>query len=73
MVCMLLYSRNDCPLCEDVEETLIRLNIQYEFIDIDLDEELRKKYHVKIPVLINESQQELYWPFDENQLFEFSS
>ena len=24
---MILYSRHDCPLCEDVEETLIALSI----------------------------------------------
>lgn len=70
---MLLYSRNDCPLCEDVEETLLRLKIEYNFIDIDLDEILRKKYHVKVPVLENQKKQTLNWPFDENQLKEFAS
>lgn len=68
---ILLYSRNDCPLCEDVEETLQRLNIEYKFIDIDLDETLRKKYHVKVPILLNHKQQELGWPFAESQLLTF--
>ena len=68
---MLLYSRNDCPLCEDVEKTLQRLNLEYTFIDIDLDAALRKKYHVKVPVLLNE-QQELSWPFDDSQLLTFA-
>jgi len=69
---MKLYSRNDCPLCEDVEETLLSLNISYIFVDIDLDENLRKNYHTKIPVLVNLSQQELFWPFDNHQLIEFA-
>ena len=70
---MLLYSRNDCPICEDVEETLLRLNIAFDFVDIDLDEMLRKKYHVKVPVLMNQKQQELNWPFNDKELLEFAS
>ena len=68
---MRLYSRENCPLCEDVENTLIRLNINYEFIDIDLDEKLLKKYHVKVPVLVNDNNQELFWPFNEAKIEEF--
>ena len=68
---MKLYSREDCPLCEDVEENLARLKVKYTFIDIDQDETLRKKYHVRVPVLVNDQQQELAWPFDEAQLMVF--
>ncbi len=69
---MILYSRNDCPLCEDVEDTLLRLNIAYTFIDIDADKTLLQKYHVRIPVLINNLDQELSWPFEEAELKEFA-
>jgi len=69
---MFLYSRNDCPLCEDVEDTLIKLNISYEFIDIDTNEKLRKKYHVLVPVLQNINGEELLWPFNEQQLIDFN-
>jgi len=69
---MKLYSRHDCPLCEEVEDTLMRLNISYQFVDIDLDEKLRSKYHVRVPVLVNTKQQELTWPFAETQLMEFA-
>ena len=65
---MILYSRQDCPLCEDVEETLIRLNVDYQFIDIDLNEDLRKKYNAKVPVLVNELSEELLWPFEDDQI-----
>lgn len=70
---MKLYSREDCPLCEDVEENLVKLKIKYTFVDIDKDEALRKAYHVRIPVLINDLEQELAWPFDKLQLLEFCS
>ncbi len=68
---MILYSRHDCPLCEDLEEMLNDLNIPYEFIDIDADEVLRKKYHILVPVLVNKSKAELFWPYDKHQLIEF--
>ena len=68
---MILYSRQDCPLCEDVEEILNGLNISYDFVDIDLDDSLRKKYHVLVPVLVNDMGLELFWPFDEQQLIGF--
>ena len=69
---MILYSRNDCPLCEDVEETLLKLNIKYTFVDIDGDRKLLQKYHVRIPVLVNSHMQELCWPFEEAELKEFA-
>lgn len=70
---MKLYSREDCPLCEDVEELLIRMELRYVFVDIDLDPVLRKSYHVRVPVLINDANQELAWPFDESQVLDFCS
>lgn len=69
---MILYSRHDCPLCEEVEDMLIRANISYDFINIDDDEALRKAYHVRVPVLVNAHQKELTWPFDEQQLQAFA-
>jgi glutaredoxin len=68
---MKLYSRNDCPLCEDVEDSLRILDIDYIFIDIDLNEKLRIKYHVRVPLLVNDKNQELAWPFSQEQLREF--
>jgi glutaredoxin len=66
-----LFSRQDCPLCEDVEEQLLGLSIDYEFIDIDESEELRKQYNSKVPVLMNSLNNCLNWPFDESQLMDF--
>ena len=65
---MILYSRHDCPLCEDAEEILNKLNIDYQFVDIDLDDSLRKKYNSKVPVLVNKSAEELNWPFTDEKI-----
>jgi glutaredoxin len=68
LVFMILYSRHDCPLCEDAEETLLRLKISYQFVDIDLDDSLRKRYNSKVPVLVNKNSHELQWPFTEDKI-----
>jgi glutaredoxin len=70
---MILYSRHDCPLCEDAEETLQRLKITYHFVDIDLNDSLRKKYNSRVPVLVNENAKELNWPFTEDNIKIFVS
>ena len=68
---IVLYSRRDCPLCEDVEDTLVSLGIAYQFVDIDLDEELRKKYHILVPVIKNtEHNAELRFPFTEEEIMQ---
>ena len=70
---MILYSRNDCPLCEDVEQTLQRLGIIYTYTDIDLDNNLKMKYHTRVPLLVNANNQELAWPFEDSDLQEFAN
>ena len=66
-----LFSRQDCPLCEDVEQQLLGLGIEYEFIDIDESVELRKEYNAKVPVLMNSLNNCLNWPFEESKLLGF--
>jgi len=68
---IILFSRNDCPLCEEVEDMLVQFEISYRYVDIDLDDNLRKKYHVLVPVLQNLTKQELRFPFDEGELKRF--
>ena len=52
---VVLYSRKDCHLCEVVKETLERLVHRAAFIwrevNIDGDEELRKKFNEEVPVV----------------------
>lgn len=63
-----LYSRNDCPLCEDAEITLQQLQVSYKFIDIDSDETLRKAYNAKVPVISDNQGYELSWPFNNEEI-----
>lgn len=55
MVEVILYSRGDCHLCDEVEEELgkIQSEIPHHLSKIDIDEsqELSKKYGQKIPVV----------------------
>ncbi len=61
-----LYSRIECPLCEYAEELLVAAGIDYEIVDIDDSQALIKQYHVRIPVLSNDTN-ELNWPFTTDQ------
>ena len=52
---VILYSREGCHLCEVVKESLQRLADRATFawreVDIDQDEELRKKYNNEVPMV----------------------
>ena len=51
-----LYYREDCHLCEDLEQQLVELlepgSHILRRIDIDEDETLKQAYNVRVPVLI---------------------
>lgn len=73
---VLLYSTQGCHLCELAMELIANLGTEYqpEIIDIAQDDILFERYGVRIPVIQRkDNQQELGWPFDENQLIEFLS
>ena len=50
-----LYTRPDCPLCDEARallETLAgRLGFAIEAVDIDADRELRARYNYAVPVV----------------------
>lgn len=51
----MLYSRNQCPLCEKaklvLEEIEIELGVPYEVVDINSNDELLYLYGIMIPVV----------------------
>ncbi|MBT7919292.1 MAG: glutaredoxin family protein [Planctomycetaceae bacterium] len=47
----ILYSRNDCPLCDEAYEILDMYGFSIEIIDISQDSELLDKYEMCIPVI----------------------
>ena len=46
-----LYTRQDCHLCEQARQVLERNGFQVESIDIDGDESLRQQFGLCVPVV----------------------
>lgn len=73
-----LYSGKQCHLC-DIADQLIRQTLpsaddDMEKIDVSTNHDLYHMYGARIPVLKRwDTQQELCWPFDQQQLIEFLS
>lgn len=70
----ILYSTDGCHLCEQAWQLCQQLGLgeQVQVVDIVYDDSLSEQYGVHIPVLKQlSSQQQLFWPFDQQQLAEF--
>ncbi len=70
---LLLYSTSGCHLCEQAKSLIDAANLKHQFtlevIDIANDDELFKKYAIRIPVIrFERSLHELSWPFDLDEL-----
>jgi len=73
MTHLILYSTSGCHLCEQAEALLEQLGrelpLAWRVVDIANDEQLVKRYGIRIPVLRREADDsELGWPFDLDQL-----
>lgn len=74
-----LYSTSGCHLCEQAEALLqpfLRVGLFHvQVVEICHDEELVKRYGVRIPVLACAAKglEELGWPFDQAQVWSWSS
>lgn len=68
-----LYHTEGCHLCEQALELLNAQLLPQQIIlrDIVEEPELIEKYQYTIPVVANNNNQELAWPFDEQKLKEF--
>jgi hypothetical protein len=70
---LILYSRVDCHLCDQVVMMLDRAGIRWRPVDIDGDPELVRRYGIKVPVLqLPASGRELFFPFSDEQLLIFA-
>ncbi len=62
-----LYSKLQCPLCEEAIEIIGLVGVRtedLEIIDITTEGSLFRRYGTQIPVVVNlDSQEELGWPF----------
>ena len=76
MKTLYLYTTSGCHLCEQAEQLahpiLALLDYELEKVEIADSDELMDRYGIRIPVMRCEgSDQELGWPFDQDQLFAF--
>jgi hypothetical protein len=46
-----VYTRDDCPLCDEFIAELSRLPLEFELRDVDDDPVARRRYGLKVPVL----------------------
>lgn len=71
---LILYYQPDCHLCDEAEVIMQQAGMAggYQKVDIETDLELLKRYGIYVPVLmLEDSGQELFWPFDGVSLAEF--
>ncbi len=71
----ILYGTKGCHLCDEAESVLrhaqMAVSFEWQYIDIALDENLVKKYGIRIPFLRKEPSQELGWPFSLLDVVDF--
>jgi len=63
-----LISRKGCHLCEEAEALLEAQGIPYTFLDVDADEDLKKLYTFRVPVLLRGGQVLLEGKFTPERL-----
>ena len=47
----LVYTRDDCPLCDDFVAELAAVVPQFDVVDVDGDPTARRRFGLKVPVL----------------------
>jgi thioredoxin reductase (NADPH) len=56
MVELIIYSRQDCHLCHEMERDLARLTrehpVSVRVVDVDTDPQLQSRYGLRVPVLV---------------------
>jgi len=68
---VLLYSRKGCHLCEVVKETLAKLHrrggFNWQEIDIDSDDQLRRQFNDEVPVVFIDGRKAFKYHMDERE------
>jgi hypothetical protein len=72
MKAVVLYGREDCCLCDDAREVLLRVRAQHPFLlqerDIDEDDALTIAYLERIPVVTIDGEEAFELFVDEQEL-----
>lgn len=67
-----VISREGCHLCDQVEGVVARVadeaGVSWEVVDVDADDELRRRYGDEVPVTFVHGRQHDYWRVDEDRL-----
>lgn len=68
---VVVYSRKGCHLCDEVKETLVRVQREADFhwreVDIDNDPDLRKQYNDEVPVVFIDGRKAFKYRMDTRQ------
>ena len=68
---VVLYTRVGCHLCDEAKEQIHGLRKQAAFtfreVDIDLDPELRERYHEEVPVIFIDGKKAFKYRIDPRQ------
>ena len=72
MARLALYTKHDCPLCDEAAELLRRLapefRLDVEEVDIEGEPHLWQRYQYLIPVVVLDGEALLYPPIEESRL-----
>jgi glutaredoxin len=72
MLKVTLYSKPDCPLCDEAREALTRVHarapFQLEEVDITTDDALENRYRERIPVIAVDGEELFDYHVDETAL-----
>ena len=68
---VIVYSRKQCHLCDEVKDTLQRLasraHFQWREIDIDSDPDLLRLYNEEVPVVFIDGRKAFKYTLDERE------
>lgn len=68
----ILYSRNDCPLCEYAANLLHSLGVVFIERDVDSNPQWLRRYGLCVPVIADEHDaRELAFPFEPDDVADF--
>jgi glutaredoxin len=68
---VVVYSRRGCHLCEIVKESLSKLQrrggFQWREVDVDTDDELRRRFTDEVPVVFIDGRKAFKYRMDEQE------
>jgi glutaredoxin len=72
MPTLTLYTKPDCPLCDDARDALERVRARAQFelevVDISADASLKARYGERIPVVLVDGEEAAEFVVDEQAL-----